>query len=254
MLRHFRVAELARLAGVTVRTLHHYDQIGLLRPASVSEAGYRLYSPADLTRLQQIATLQWLGFSLREIAELLSAERYDLASALSAQKAAVDAEIERLQQVSMALERAIIDGERHGAGAIDAATAAAIIRGVSPVQRGEWVRRYYSDAQWKALAERLRRGAPADHAAGQRAWAEVIAGFAALRGSAPDAPAVQELAARAAELVRGFTGGDPAMLEALGRLEREEPRRLRELRGYDEETQRLIQAALAVYHKRHGAL
>ena len=65
------VGELSRLAGVTVRTLHHYDEIGLLRPSGRSDAGYRLYSYEDLARLQEILVWRQLGFSLPEIQQLL---------------------------------------------------------------------------------------------------------------------------------------------------------------------------------------
>ena len=59
--------DFARLAGVTVRTLHHYDRIGLLKPSSYTSAGYRLYRKQDLIRLQQIVTLKFIGFSLNQI-------------------------------------------------------------------------------------------------------------------------------------------------------------------------------------------
>jgi MerR family transcriptional regulator, thiopeptide resistance regulator len=65
------VGEVAALAGVTVRTLHHYDQIGLLSPSGRSAAGYRLYAPADLDRLHQALVYRELGFSLEDVAALL---------------------------------------------------------------------------------------------------------------------------------------------------------------------------------------
>jgi DNA-binding transcriptional MerR regulator len=65
------VGEVAALAGVTVRTLHHYDQIGLLSPSGRSAAGYRLYAPADLDRLHQVLVYRELGFSLEDVAALL---------------------------------------------------------------------------------------------------------------------------------------------------------------------------------------
>ena len=61
-----KVGELARRTGLTVRTLHHYDEIGLLRPSLHTEAGYRLYTPRDVARLQQVLSLRALGFSLEE--------------------------------------------------------------------------------------------------------------------------------------------------------------------------------------------
>ena len=62
-----RVGELARRTGLTIRALHHYDEIGLVRPSRHSEAGYRLYTSADIARLQQVVSLRQLGFSLEEI-------------------------------------------------------------------------------------------------------------------------------------------------------------------------------------------
>ena len=65
------VGRVAELAGVTVRTLHHYDEIGLLSPSERSQAGYRRYDDHDLERLQQIRYYRELGFSLPEIATIL---------------------------------------------------------------------------------------------------------------------------------------------------------------------------------------
>ena len=66
-----RVGELARRTGLTVRTLHHYDEIGLLKPSLHSEGGYRLYTAADIARLQRVMSLRQLGFGLEEIRSCL---------------------------------------------------------------------------------------------------------------------------------------------------------------------------------------
>ena len=68
----YQAIEFARMAGVTVRTLHHYDRIGLLKPSSHTGAGYRLYRKQDLVRLQQIVTLKFIGFPLSQIKKLLN--------------------------------------------------------------------------------------------------------------------------------------------------------------------------------------
>lgn len=62
-----KVGELAKRTGLTVRTLHHYDEIGLLKPSLHTDAGYRLYTAADVARLQQVLSLRQLGFSLEEV-------------------------------------------------------------------------------------------------------------------------------------------------------------------------------------------
>ena len=75
----YPVGAVATMAGVSVRTLHHYDQIGLLRPSGRTSAGYRLYSEADLQRLRDALAYRELGFSLEHVAELLDDPQADTA-------------------------------------------------------------------------------------------------------------------------------------------------------------------------------
>ncbi|GIO13024.1 hypothetical protein J19TS2_25790 [Cohnella xylanilytica] len=75
MKRHWKVGELAKLSGVTVRTLRFYDQIGLLSPSDQTESGHRLYLEPDIARLQQIQALKEMGLSLEEIKSFLAGER-----------------------------------------------------------------------------------------------------------------------------------------------------------------------------------
>ena len=72
-----KVAAVARRTGVSVRTLHYYEEIGLLTPSSRTAAGHRLYTPADVQRLQQIRSLQQLGLPLSAIGDCLAAESFD---------------------------------------------------------------------------------------------------------------------------------------------------------------------------------
>lgn len=93
--RALTVGEVASLAGVSVRTLHHYDAIGLLSPAARSDAGYRLYGEGDLARLHQILAYRELGFELDAIAQLLT-EPADEVEHLRRQEALLNARLERL--------------------------------------------------------------------------------------------------------------------------------------------------------------
>src|SRR5690348_7264097 len=95
------VGSVSRLTGVTVRTLHHYDRIGLLVPGERSGAGYRLYDRADLDRLTRILCYRELGFGLEQIAELLRDDA-DPAAHLHRQRVLVRQRIERLQAVAAA--------------------------------------------------------------------------------------------------------------------------------------------------------
>jgi DNA-binding transcriptional MerR regulator len=101
------VGEVSALAGITVRTLHHYDERGLLSPSGRTEAGYRLYSERDLERLQEILGWRALGFSLEEIGGLLDEPGRDRLSALRMQRELVDAELARLAGLARALDRTI---------------------------------------------------------------------------------------------------------------------------------------------------
>ena len=91
------VKEVSKLTGVSVRALHHYDTIGLLKPTGVTEAGYRLYDGAAVERLYMILVFQELGFSLKEIADILNAPDYDRNRVLEKQIGLMQERIEKLQ-------------------------------------------------------------------------------------------------------------------------------------------------------------
>jgi DNA-binding transcriptional MerR regulator len=99
------VGDVARSAGITVRTLHHYDRIGLLVPAVRTAAGYRGYTRADLDRLQRILAYRELGLGLDEVAGLLDDPAADAVDVLRRQHRAVLARMERLREVAAVLER-----------------------------------------------------------------------------------------------------------------------------------------------------
>jgi DNA-binding transcriptional MerR regulator len=100
----YSVGEIARLAGVTVRTLHHYDEIGLLSPSGRSAAGYRRYSEADLERLHQILTYRELGFPLEQIAEILADPGADPMDHLRRQHRLLRERLERLAKIIDTIE------------------------------------------------------------------------------------------------------------------------------------------------------
>ena len=99
------VGDVAALAGVTVRTLHHYDRIGLLSPSERSAAGYRRYAPADLDRLHQVLLYRELGFPLEEIATLLDDPDADPAEHLRRQHRLLRDRLERTQSMVAAVEK-----------------------------------------------------------------------------------------------------------------------------------------------------
>ena len=93
------VKEVSVLTGVSVRTLHHYDAIGLLKPARITEAGYRLYDDPDLQRLQTILLLRQLQFPLKEIKDILDAPGFDPVAALEQQIKLLELRREQLDKL-----------------------------------------------------------------------------------------------------------------------------------------------------------
>ncbi|MBG0831798.1 MerR family transcriptional regulator [Planomonospora sp. ID67723] len=103
----YSVGQVARLAGVTVRTLHHYDEVGLLSPGQRSASGYRRYTDADLERLQHVLFYRELGFPLEEIAVILDDPGSDALTHLRRQHELLNRRIGRLQEMAAAVERAM---------------------------------------------------------------------------------------------------------------------------------------------------
>jgi MerR family transcriptional regulator, thiopeptide resistance regulator len=103
----YSVGQVARYAGVSVRTLHHYDEIKLLSPSGRDRAGYRRYDDSDLQRLQQILFYRELGFPLDEIATILDDPHADALTHLRRQRALLGARITRLTEMVAAVDRAM---------------------------------------------------------------------------------------------------------------------------------------------------
>src|SRR5258707_11422839 len=109
----YSVGQVARYAGVSVRTLHHYHEIGLLTPHGRTSVGYRRYAEPDLRRLQQVLFYRELGFPLDEIATILDDPGTDAAAHLSRQHALLTRRVDRLRAMVASVERAM-EAERMG--------------------------------------------------------------------------------------------------------------------------------------------
>lgn len=107
----YTVSQLAALSGVSVRALHHYDEIGLLKPASVGLNGYRYYGREELLRLQQILFHRELGLSLDEIRQAIDTPGFDRAAALRDQREKLVAEIARLRKLTRTIDDTLADLE-----------------------------------------------------------------------------------------------------------------------------------------------
>jgi DNA-binding transcriptional MerR regulator len=180
------VGSVARIAGVTVRTLHHYDQIGLLRPSDRTEAGYRLYDDADLERLQRVLFYRELGFGLDQIKEMLDERGSSALGHLRRQHELLTERIGRLERMAVAVEKTMeaykmgisltpeerfevfgdFDPEENAAeaqerwGETDAYRESQ--RRAAAYTKADWARH---QASWKAVVDRVARAQQAGTAA-----------------------------------------------------------------------------------------
>src|SRR3974390_712413 len=102
-----KIGEVAKLAKVSVRTLHHYDAVGLLSPSGRTEAGYRLYTAPALERLQQVLFFRELGFPLAEIRRIMLDPGFDRRRALAAQRSLLTDKARRTQAMLTAIDEAL---------------------------------------------------------------------------------------------------------------------------------------------------
>lgn len=103
----YSVKQLSALAGVSTRTLHYYDQVGLLKPEAYGPNGYRVYGSDSLLRLQQILFFKELEFSLKDIQKLMDSPDFDVLSALKVHRAALQHRAQRLEQLMSTVDRTI---------------------------------------------------------------------------------------------------------------------------------------------------
>ncbi len=175
MSRYYRVGEVAALTRVSVRTLHHYDRIGLLRPAQHSAGGYRLYGESELLRLQQILTLRYLGFPLKQIGELLDRADFDLVASLRVQRQALHDRIAELERISTAIgdlvDQRLATGEWSWQLVIEASQAV----GAGLTRGEETMDAYYTPEQMTRFAEARRATPQEEIGAIQGDWTALLA-------------------------------------------------------------------------------
>lgn len=206
MNRGYRIGEFAALAGVTVKTLHHYDRIGLLKPQRGSSGG-RIYSLNDLERLEQIAALKFLGISLSEIKSLLGS--YKALSLLES----LDFQFEALRQkrklIDSAMQAIAFATKSIRSGhATDPSFLRKILEIVDMQPQENFMRKYYAEQAWLDKA-RLTTETPAEvREERSRSWKQLFADVEAALDADPASETAQALAERWLGLADAATGGN----------------------------------------------
>jgi DNA-binding transcriptional MerR regulator len=218
--RPLRVQEFAELAGVTVRALHHYDRLGLLKPRR-SSAGYRMYSARDLERLEQVVALKFLGIPLKQIRTVLEPEARGLPAALRMQRSVLE---EKRRLLDLAIG-AIRDAQQSLAsgGRPDSALLRKIIEVIQMQDNHQWAMKYYTPEAREKIESRRKQWTPELQAEVGRQWTELFRDVEACLNEDPASEKAQALAARWKKLVEGFTGGDREIGAGLKRLYADRP-------------------------------
>ncbi|AXE86731.1 MerR family transcriptional regulator [Streptomyces sp. Go-475] len=218
------VGQVSARLGVTVRALHHWDEIGLARPSLRTAAGYRLYTAGDLERLHRIVVYREIGLGLDRIRAVLDDSTADVPGALRAQRAQVAERIERLQRLSTGLDRMI---EAHERGLLLSAEQQAAVFG--PEWNPDWPaqarRRYGDTTQWRQYAERAAARSPEQWQAVAEEMADLERALAKAMdaGVAPGSPEADQLAERHREVFASYFPLTRQMQVCLGRMFEDDP-------------------------------
>ncbi|MEU7189534.1 MerR family transcriptional regulator [Streptomyces sp. NPDC045369] len=194
----------ARL-GVTVRALHHWDEIGLARPSLRTTAGYRLYTAGDLERLHRVVVYREIGLGLDRIRTVLDDSTADVPGALRAQRTQVAERIARLQRLSAGLDR-MIDAHERGLLLTVEQQAAVFGPQWNPDWPAEARRRYGDTTQWQQYAERSASRGPEEWQAVTDATADLdrALGEAMDTGVTPGSPEADQLVERHREVFASY--------------------------------------------------
>jgi DNA-binding transcriptional MerR regulator len=195
-----KVGELARRTGLTIRTLHHYDEIGLLKPSLHTASGHRLYTEDDVARLQQVISLRQLGFALDEIRACLRRRDFSPLEVVDLQLARLREQIGLQQRLCARLEA--IAARLRTAGAVSAEEFLQTIEVMTAMER------LYTPEQIKQFQEAGAQVGPEEIKAVEEAWGALLGEVRSSRDLDPASPQAQDLGRRWDELLartmRGF--------------------------------------------------
>jgi len=208
----YTVQEFAKLSGVTVRALHHYDRVGLLKPGRTSR-GYRAYFDRDLERLEQIVALKFIGLPLKEIKRVLDRDPLDLSKALRQQRAAIEEKKHLLEAAIRAItagDAELKSGKRPSSSALKK-----IIEVIEMQSNPDWIMKYFSDEAKAKVEARKSAWTPEMQVRAEQDWSDLFRDIRLALGKDPASAEAQGLLDRWNNLVREFTGGEPGVVKGV---------------------------------------
>lgn len=229
--RDLKVGDLAARTGVSVRTLHHYDQVGLLQPSGRTHSGHRLYDSEDIARLQRIKSLRQLGLGLKQIAAIIDRPDHGAVDVLRRHAASLRDRIAVEQRLCERLERVAERLEQSTRADIDELLS--VIEETTMLEKFE---KYYTAEQLDTLAAGREALGPEGMKNAQLDWTQLLAEVreAVDGGLDPKSVEARALAARWNTLIEAFTGGDVGIRQSLANMYRQEPN-IAASRGYQPE-------------------
>ena len=244
-----KVGELARRTGLTVRALHHYDEIGLLKPSLHTEAGYRLYTAADVARLQQVLSLRQLGFALEEVRDCLDRPGFAPLEVIRLHVARLREQIELQRKLCERLE-ALAEHFR-------TAEEVSADEFLLTIEVMTMIEKYYTPEQLAQLDARVKAKEVPQEVIDQapQQWDDLLTAVTAEMeaGTDPADSKVQELAKRWLALVTLFTGGDPGIFSSLRSMYESEDNVMgRDTKALRQQMEYILKAAAAAGIKHPG--
>ena len=221
-MKAYTVSQLAKLAGVSVRTLHHYDQIGLLEPSARTEAGYRLYDEPELLRLQQILFFKELDMPLDEVRQILVDPGFDQVAALEHHRRLLQQRMDRLARLLKTIDRTIESLEEDDVTLADEELYEGFTKEQIERYKRE-AREMYDPAQVEESERRAKKMSRAQRKAVGAEGEAVTTALAALADREPGDAEVQRAIARHHAWIENFYPCSAERYRGLGQLYVEHP-------------------------------
>ena len=238
------VSEMAKLCGVSVRTLHYYEEIGLLHPETAAESGYRWYGAKEIETMQQILFFRELDFPLKEIGVILSDPHYDRQAVLEKQKKLLTMKRDRLNGLLSLLEENLKGADRMGFEAFNEKEIEEIRREYASEVKERWG----STEAYRESAARDAKKTKQDRAKEMEDMNEIFRRAAALRANGPESEEAQALVQEWKDYISAnlYTCTNE-ILAGLGQMYTADERFQKNLDRFGEGTAEFLSRAIAVY-------